>query len=80
MGSNRIDYPSIDVVGWDLHDRISKDMYMSLAVDFARQLFGEDRTDDEIRALLAERLDILESNGIVPRTLPKRFPRPAART
>lgn len=70
-----IDNPTNDVIGDDMHRKISKDMYAALAVDFLRQLMGDGLSDGEVRALLAERLDILHANAIVPRTLPQRFSR-----
>lgn len=75
MGMNRTLYPTNFVVGVDLHDAVSKDAWIALAVDLLRQLFGDNLSDEEVRALLVERLDILKQNGIVPTRAPMRFPR-----
>ena len=69
-------YPTNHVIGFDLHEKISKDAYAALAVDFLRQLMGDDLSDDAVRALLAERLDVLHANNLVPSTVAKKFPRP----
>lgn len=64
-------------VGYDLEREVSKHQWMALAVDLLRAEHGEAASLQVIREAIAERLDVLHAAGIVPRTLPRRYSRPA---
>lgn len=68
-------YPLTAVVGYELFGALSKDHLAALAVDLVREQGGETIPDEEIQARLVSRLDILAVNGLVPRSVPARFPR-----
>lgn len=76
MALSAHDYPYIRNVG-ELVELASKGHWLTLAVDFARQLYGDDLTDDQLQSILAARLDTLAAPGtkLVPKAMPKRLPR-----
>lgn len=68
-------YPLTHVVGLDLFGALSKDHLAALVVDMHRATVGEDVADATLPAAIAARLDILATAGLVPRSVPARFPR-----
>ncbi len=69
-------YPCLRELG-DLADVVTKGQFATLAIDFARQLYGDDLTDEQLRGLFADRLDTLAAPGTkaVRSSVPQRFPR-----
>ncbi|WP_157985258.1 hypothetical protein [Lentzea terrae] len=76
MPLSRRNYPDIAHLGV-LPDLLSKGHFLALAADFARQLYGEDLTDEQLQGLFAARLDTLAAPAakLVPSSVPKRLPR-----
>ncbi|MGI5507451.1 hypothetical protein [Lentzea sp. CA-135723] len=76
MALSRSDYPYMDSLG-EMAELASKGHFATLAVDLARQIYGEDLPDEQLQGLLTARLDTLAAPGnkAVPSTMPKRFPR-----
>lgn len=75
-GSNA-SYPYTPVVG-ELAGLVGKEQWLALVVDLFRVQLGEDVTEERIREEIATRLDVLHTAGLVPRTVPPRFPRATA--
>jgi len=59
----------------DALDRLPAATWRALALDLARQVWGEDTPDDVIRAQLATRTDILKRANLVRRAAPESYPR-----
>lgn len=55
--------------------RLPAATWRALALDLAREAWGEDLPDDECRARLASRTDILKRAGLIERAAPKSCPR-----
>lgn len=72
---NTDDYPLTRPLSFDVERWLSKGAALSIIVDMLRAEHGENLISMEISGLIADRLDILHHNGLVPRKLPRSVPR-----
>lgn len=63
--------PAVD----ELARLVGKEQWLALVVDLLREFEGPDLDDQTLRRLIVDRLDILHSAGLVPRTVPARVAR-----